>query len=67
MNRARVHIWRCLLVGATLHEMLAVITTAVIPGGVPAVWHGATMLKEEMEGLGISYDERYDVSESFFG
>jgi hypothetical protein len=47
--------------------MLAVITTAVIPGGVPAVWHGATMLKEEMEGLGISYDERYDVSESFFG
>jgi hypothetical protein len=34
---------------------------------VPVVWHGAAMLKEEMEDLAIAYDERYDGPESLAG
>jgi alkylhydroperoxidase/carboxymuconolactone decarboxylase family protein YurZ len=67
MNGARVHIRRGLLAGATPRETFEAITTAAIPGGVPVVWHGAAMLKEEMEDLGIAYDERYDGLESISG
>ncbi|MEL0018672.1 MAG: carboxymuconolactone decarboxylase family protein [Rickettsiales bacterium] len=63
MNGARVHIRRGLLAGATPREMFEAITAAAIPGGVPVVWHGAAMLKEEMEDLGLAYDERYDGPE----
>jgi len=62
MNGARVHIRRGLLAGATPREMFEAIT-----GGVPVVWHGAAMLKEEMEDLAIAYDERYDGPESLAG
>ena len=67
MNGARVHIRRGLLAGATPRKMFEAITAAAIPGGVPVVWHGAAMLKEEMEDLAIAYDERYDGPESLAG
>ena len=67
MNGARVHIRRGLLAGATPHKTFEAITAAAIPDGVPVVWHGAAMLKEEMEDLGIAYDERYDGPESLSG
>ena len=63
MSGARVHIRRALLAGATPREMFEAITAAAIPGGVPVVWHGASMLKEEMADLGLAYDERYDGPE----
>ena len=63
MNGARVHIRRGLLAGATPREMFQAITVAAIPGGIPVVWHGAAMVKEEMEQLGIGYDDRYDGPE----
>jgi len=67
MNGARVHIRRGLLAGATPRKMFEAITASAIPGGVPVVWHGAAMLKEEMEDLAIAYDERYDGPESLAG
>ena len=67
MNGARVHIRRGLLAGATPREMFEAITTAAIPGGVPVVWHGAAMLREEMNSLGLGYDDRYDGPEKIDG
>ena len=59
MHGARVHVRRALLAGATPRELFQAITVAGIPGGVPVVWHGAAMIKAEMEELGLKIDERY--------
>ncbi len=59
MHGARVHIQRALLAGATPRELFQAIAVAAIPGGVPVVWHGAAMVKAEMEALGLKIDERY--------
>ena len=59
MHGARVHVRRALLAGATPREVFQAITVAAIPGGVPVVWHGAAMVKAEMEALGLGIDERY--------
>ena len=67
INGARVHIRRGLLASATPRETFEAITAAAIHGGVPVIWHGATMLKEEMEDLGIAYDERYDGPKNLSG
>ena len=58
MHGARVHVRRALLAGATPREVFQAITVAAIPGGVPVVWHGAAMVKAEMEALGLGIDER---------
>jgi alkylhydroperoxidase/carboxymuconolactone decarboxylase family protein YurZ len=63
MHGARVHIRRALLSGATPREVFQALTVAAIPGGVPVVWHGAAMLKAEMEELGLQYGERYNGPE----
>jgi alkylhydroperoxidase/carboxymuconolactone decarboxylase family protein YurZ len=67
MHGARVHIRRALMSGATPREVFQALTVASIPGGVPVVWHGAAMLKAEMEELGLQYDERYDGPEKIGG
>ncbi len=59
LHGARTHIRRALLAGATPREMFQAIAAAAIPGGVPVVWHGAAMVKAEMEDLGLKIDERY--------
>src|SRR5437868_307079 len=64
MHGARVHIRRALLAGATPRETFQAITVAGIPGGVPVVWHGAAMVKAEMEQLGLAIDERYGSAEA---
>jgi AhpD family alkylhydroperoxidase len=64
MHGAKVHVRRALLAGATPREVFEAITVAAIPGGVPVVWHGAAMVKDEMENLGLGYDERYAGSET---
>jgi alkylhydroperoxidase/carboxymuconolactone decarboxylase family protein YurZ len=64
MHGARVHIQRALLAGATPRELFQAIAVAAIPGGVPVVWHGAAMVKAEMEKLGLTIDERYRAPES---
>jgi alkylhydroperoxidase/carboxymuconolactone decarboxylase family protein YurZ len=43
--------------------MFQAITVAAIPGGVPVVWHGAPILKAEMEDLGLGMDDRYQGGE----
>ncbi len=58
---------RGLLASTTPRETFEAITAAAIHVGVPVVWHGATMLKEEMEDLGIAYDERYDGPKNLSG
>lgn len=63
MHGAKVHVRRALLAGATPQEVFEAITVAAIPGGVPVVWHGAAMVKDEMEQLGIGYRDRYDGPE----
>jgi alkylhydroperoxidase/carboxymuconolactone decarboxylase family protein YurZ len=67
MHGARVHIRRALMSGATPREVFQALTVAAIPGGVPVVWHGAAMLKAEMEELELQYDERYDGPEKIGG
>jgi alkylhydroperoxidase/carboxymuconolactone decarboxylase family protein YurZ len=52
-----------LLAGATPRELFQAITVAGIPGGVPVVWHGAAMVKAEMEELGLQIDQRYEGKE----
>jgi alkylhydroperoxidase/carboxymuconolactone decarboxylase family protein YurZ len=64
MNGARVHVRRALLAGATPRETFQAIAVAAIPGGVPVVWHGAAMVKAEMNELGLKIDERYRGTES---
>jgi alkylhydroperoxidase/carboxymuconolactone decarboxylase family protein YurZ len=64
MHGARVHIRRALLAGATPRETFQAIAAAAIPGGVPVVWHGAAMVKAEMEELGLRIDERYGGAEN---
>ena len=59
LHGARVHIRRALLAGATPREVFQGIAAAAIPGGVPVVWHGAAMVRAEMEQLGLGLDERY--------
>jgi alkylhydroperoxidase/carboxymuconolactone decarboxylase family protein YurZ len=59
LHGARVHVRRALLAGATPRELFQAITAAAIPGGVPVVWHGAAMVRSEMESLGLSIDQRY--------
>ena len=63
LHGARVHIRRALLAGATPREVFQAITVAAIPGGVPVVWHGAPILKAEMEALGLTMDQRYSGPE----
>ena len=63
MHGARVHVRRALLAGATPRELFQAITVAGIPGGVPVVWHGAAMVKAEMEELGLQIDQRYEGKE----
>jgi alkylhydroperoxidase/carboxymuconolactone decarboxylase family protein YurZ len=63
LHGARVHIRRALLAGATPREVFQAITVAAIPGGVPVVWHGAPILKAEMEELGLQMDQRYSGPE----
>ncbi len=64
LHGARVHIRRALLAGATPREVFQAITVAAIPGGVPVVWHGAPLLKAEMEELGLGIDQRYSGPET---
>ena len=59
MHGARVHVRRALLTGATPRELFQAIAVAGIPGGVPVIWHGAAMVKAEMDELGLKVDERY--------
>jgi len=59
LHGARVHIRRALLAGATPREVFQGITVAAIPGGVPVVWHGAAMVRAEMEELGLGLDDRH--------
>ena len=63
LHGARVHIRRALLAGATPREVFQAITAAAIPGGVPVVWHGAPILKAEMEELGLQMDQSYSGPE----
>jgi len=63
LHGARVHIRRALLAGATPRETFQAIAAAAIPGGVPVVWHGAAMVKAEMEALGLTPDGRYREAE----
>ena len=63
MHGAKVHVRRALLAGATPREVFEAVTVAAIPGGVPVVWHGAAMVKDEMAELQIGYDERYSGPE----
>ena len=64
MHGARVHVRRALLAGATPREVFQAITVAAIPGGVPVVWHGAAMVRAEMDALGLGIDERHSGTES---
>jgi alkylhydroperoxidase/carboxymuconolactone decarboxylase family protein YurZ len=59
MHGAKVHIRRALMAGATPREVFEAVTVAAIPGGVPVVWHGAAMVKDEMEKLQLGYEQRY--------
>lgn len=63
MHGAKVHVRRALLAGATPREVFEAVTVAAIPGGVPVVWHGAAMVKDEMEKLQLGYEERYSGPE----
>ena len=63
LNGARVHVRRALLAGATPRELFQAIAAAAIPGGVPVVWHGAAMVKAEMNELGLTIDQRYSGAE----
>lgn len=58
LHGARVHVRRALLAGATPREVFQAITAAAVPGGVPVVWHGAAMVRSEMEALGLGLDGR---------
>lgn len=64
MHGARVHVRRALLAGATPREVFQAITVAAIPGGVPVVWHGAAMVRAEMDALGLGIDDRHSGTES---
>jgi alkylhydroperoxidase/carboxymuconolactone decarboxylase family protein YurZ len=64
MHGARVHVRRALLAGATPRELFQAIAVAGIPGGVPVVWHGAAMVRAEMQDLSLKLDERYRGPES---
>ena len=64
MHGARVHVRRALLAGATPRELFQAISVAGIPGGVPVIWHGAAMVKAEMDELGLTIDQRYSGPES---
>jgi alkylhydroperoxidase/carboxymuconolactone decarboxylase family protein YurZ len=64
LHGARVHVRRALLAGATPRETFQAIAAAAIPGGVPVVWHGAAMVKAEMNELGLKLDDRYGGAES---
>ena len=64
MHGARVHARRALLAGATPRELFQAITVAGIPGGVPVIWHGAAMVKAEMDELGLKIDERYSEKDA---
>ena len=64
LHGARVHVRRALLAGATPREMFQAIAAAAIPGGVPVVWHGAAMVKAEMNDLGLKIDERHRGTEN---
>src|SRR4029078_4785435 len=64
MHGARVHVRRALLAGATPCELFQAIAVAGIPGGVPVIWHGAAMVKAEMDELGLKIDERYSGPEN---
>ncbi len=57
MHGARVHVRRALLAGATPRELFQAITVAGIPGGVPVIWHGAAMVKAEMDEPGLKIDQ----------
>ena len=62
MHGARVHVRRALLAGATPREVFQAITVAAIPGRPsPVVWHGAAMVKAEMEAL-AAWDRRARIS-----
>src|SRR5688572_18484137 len=63
MHGAKVHVRRALLAGATPREVFEAVTVAAIPGGVPVVWHGSAMVKDEMENLGLGYEDRYSGPE----
>ena len=45
-------------------ELFQAIAVAGIPGGVPVIWHGAAMVKAEMDELGLKIDERYGGPEN---
>ena len=64
MHGARVHVRRALLAGATPRELFQAIAAAGVPGGVPVIWHGAAMVKAEMDELGLTIDQRYGGPES---
>jgi alkylhydroperoxidase/carboxymuconolactone decarboxylase family protein YurZ len=59
LHGARVHVRRALLAGATPRELFQAIAVAGIPGGVPVIWHGAAMVKAEMDELGLTIDQRH--------
>lgn len=45
--------------GGNAAGVFEAVTVVAIPGGVPVVWHGAAMVKDEMEALRLRYEERY--------
>jgi alkylhydroperoxidase/carboxymuconolactone decarboxylase family protein YurZ len=59
LHGARVHIRRALLAGASPREVFQAVTVAAIPGGVPVTWHGAAMVRAEMEELGLGLDDHH--------
>jgi alkylhydroperoxidase/carboxymuconolactone decarboxylase family protein YurZ len=64
MHGARVHVRRALLAGATPRELFQAIAVAGIPGGVPVIWHGAAMVKAEMDEMRLTLDQRYSGPEN---
>jgi AhpD family alkylhydroperoxidase len=60
LHGARVHARRALLAGATPRELFQAIAVAAVPGGIPVVWHGAAIVRSEMQALGLGLDDRHD-------
>jgi alkylhydroperoxidase/carboxymuconolactone decarboxylase family protein YurZ len=54
---ARVHIRRALAAGTAPREILQALEIAAVPGGMGTLIGGVTILKEELDRLGRSFDE----------
>lgn len=52
----RIHLKRALLSGASPREVLEALETAAIPGGLPVMWYGAEILKQELDAMGKAFE-----------